>query len=162
MEFLNGGELFNCLRKEKRFSEEKTAFYAAEITLALECLHSHDIIYRDLKPENIVIASDGHVKLTDFGLSKEGMGIHAAKATSIAGTADYLAPEIIRDIGHERTVDWWTLGVLIYEMLTGWTPFYSRDRHQIFRNIVEKEPEMKPYFSDNVKSLLSGLLCKKV
>lgn len=137
MEFVNGGVLFHILRQEKRFTEIKAVFYAAEIILALECLHSHNIVYRDLKPENILLASDGHVKLTDFGLSKEGIGLAGEKAYTLVGTPDYLAPEIIKGKGHDKAVDWWSLGVLIYEMLTGQTPFYNKDRKQLLANILE-------------------------
>ena len=108
MEFLNGGELFHHLRKEKRFSEERVIFYAAEIALALECLHQHNFVYRDLKPENILVDSDGHVKITDFGLSKEGIAHGAKKAYTVVGTPDYLAPEILRAVGHDKSVDWWS------------------------------------------------------
>ncbi len=108
MEFLNGGELFYHLRNERTFKEDKAAFYAAEIVLALETLHSNGIVYRDLKPENVLIARDGHVKITDFGLSKEGIEENK-KAYTMVGTPDYLAPEILTGKGHDRTVDWWSL-----------------------------------------------------
>lgn len=109
MEFLNGGELFHHLKIDKRFSEDRTAFYAAEILLAIECLHQHNIIYRDLKPENVLLDSEGHVKLSDFGLSKRTN----EKAYSIVGTPDYLAPEIIKAHGHTKAVDWWSFVFLI-------------------------------------------------
>lgn len=160
MEFLNGGELFFHLRKEKRFTENRTAFYAAEILLAIECLHAHDIIYRDLKPENILMDAEGHVKISDFGLSKDGLGTSKKKAYTVVGTPDYLAPEILKGVGHDKAVDWWSFGVLIYEMLCGVPPFYHRDRSQVLKNIVEKPVEMKSYFSDKAKSLLTGLLCR--
>ncbi len=109
MEFLNGGELFFHLHKERRFPEERAAFYAAEVVLALECLHRNNIIYRDLKPENIMLAMDGNIKITDFGLSKDGVIQNEGKAHTVVGTPDYLAPEILGDLGHDRAVDWWSL-----------------------------------------------------
>jgi serine/threonine protein kinase len=94
MDFLNGGELFTHLRREARFDESRTIFYSSEILLAIECLHSHGIIYRDLKPENVLLDSDGHIKITDFGLSK--LGINGNKTTyTFCGTPEYLAPEIV-------------------------------------------------------------------
>ncbi len=116
MEFLPGGELFYHLRRAKRFDESRTIFYAAEITLALECLHKNSIIYRDLKPENVLLDKDGHLKITDMGLSKEGVGIGKKKmAYTFCGTPEYLAPEIIKGSGHDKAVDWWSL------VLTGHT-----------------------------------------
>ena len=109
MEYMPGGELFYHLKKAKRFHEDLTVFYAAEIILALECLHKHNIIYRDLKPENVLLDAEGHIKITDFGLSKEGVAFGDTKAYSFCGTYEYLAPEIIKRIGHDKAVDWWSL-----------------------------------------------------
>ncbi len=106
MEFLNGGELFYHLQREGKFSEPRAAFYAAEILLGIECLHQHGFVYRDLKPENVMLDSDGHVKLTDFGLSKK-MG--DVKTYTFCGTPEYLAPEVISGAGHTKSVDWWGL-----------------------------------------------------
>ena len=108
MEFLPGGELFFHLRKEKRFLEPRAVFYAAEIALAIECLHKNNIIYRDLKPENVLMDKEGHVKITDFGLSKQGVALGGKKAYTFCGTPEYLAPEIIKGVGHDRAVDWWS------------------------------------------------------
>jgi len=109
MEFVPGGELFLHLRRARRFNEERTMFYAAEIVFALECLHKNNIIYRDLKPENILLDSNGHIKLTDFGLAKQGVAFGHKKAYTFCGTPEYLAPEIIKVIGHDKAVDWWSL-----------------------------------------------------
>lgn len=114
MEYMAGGELFQHLRKAKRFSEELTVFYAAEIVLGLQCLHDNNIIYRDLKPENVVLDAEGHVKLTDFGLSKEGVAFGNKKAYTFCGTYEYLAPEIINGVGHDKGVDWWSLVSLTF------------------------------------------------
>lgn len=115
MDYISGGELFRMIRKQKKFTEEQAKFYAAEVVLALEYLHSIDIAYRDIKPENILIDQRGHVKLTDFGFAKTV----PHKTWTVCGTPDYLAPEIIRSKGYTKAVDWWGLGVLIFEMLTG-------------------------------------------
>eukprot|EP00744_Colponema_vietnamica_P007642 GILI01010975.1.p1 GENE.GILI01010975.1~~GILI01010975.1.p1 ORF type:complete len:345 (+),score=81.06 GILI01010975.1:98-1036(+) len=157
MDFLNGGELFYHLKKAGRFSEERAKFYAAEIVLALEYLHNLGIIYRDLKPENILLDSTGHIKLTDFGLSKNGIA-GDMKTGTFCGTPEYLAPEILRGVGHNKAVDWWSLGALLYEMLTGVPPFYSRNRKQMFDNILRGTLMLKPYHSTEARSLLQGLL----
>jgi serine/threonine protein kinase len=135
MDFLNGGELFWHLRKDMKFSEKRARFYAAEIVCAIETLHANGIIYRDLKPENIILDSTGNLKITDFGLSKQGLGNDTqeanAKTYSFCGTPEYLAPEIITGQGHDKAVDWWSLGALIYEMLSGRPPHYSKNRKQM-------------------------------
>ncbi|XP_045342000.1 ribosomal protein S6 kinase beta-2 isoform X2 [Leopardus geoffroyi] len=118
LECLSGGELFTHLEREGIFLEDTACFYLAEITLALGHLHSQGIIYRDLKPENIMLSSQGHIKLTDFGLCKES--IHEGAVThTFCGTIEYMAPEILVRSGHNRAVDWWSLGALMYDMLTG-------------------------------------------
>jgi len=157
MDFMNGGELFFHLRRDRKFNQERAKFYAAEIILALEYIHSKGVIYRDLKPENILIDLEGHIRLTDFGLSKQGVGGNV-KAYTLCGTPEYLAPEILQGFGHDKAVDYWSLGALLYEMLGGMPPFYSKDKAQMFRNILEKPIEMKPEFSREACSLLSGLL----
>ena len=118
MDFLNGGELFIHLRREGKFDEKRMQFYAAEILLAVECLHSHNIIYRDLKPENVLLAADGHVKITDFGLSK--LGLLGNKSTyTFCGTPEYLAPEILANKGHTKAADWWSLVISVHLYLIG-------------------------------------------
>ena len=117
------------------FPEPRARFYAAEITLALEHVHRLNIIYRDLKPENVLLDARGHVRLTDFGLSKEGINDNVSGAHSFCGTPEYLAPEILNRQGHGRAVDWWSLGALLYEMLTGLPPFYCRDREKLFEKL---------------------------
>eukprot|EP00347_Sterkiella_histriomuscorum_P012596 403367961 len=140
MDFLNGGELFYHLNKEKKFNEERIQFHVAEIILALETLHSAGIIYRDLKPENILLDSEGHVRLTDFGLSKQGIFKNSDNmAFTICGTPEYLAPEIIRGEGHGCAVDWWSLGALIYEMHTGKPPFQNMNKMQLLYTIATKK-----------------------
>ena len=114
-DFIQGGEIFRLLRKENLFPNDVALFYIAEITLAIQYLHDRQIAYRDLKPENLLIGSDGHLRITDFGFAKKIVD----KSFTLCGTPEYLAPEIIMGQGHDHGVDWWALGILLYEMLSG-------------------------------------------
>jgi protein-serine/threonine kinase len=136
MEYMPGGELFNHLKKLRRFEERIAKFYAAEVILALDYLHKEiGVIYRDLKPENILLDEDGHIRLTDFGLSK-----HKDVAYSFCGTPEYLAPEVIKGVGHGVEVDWWTLGCLIYEMVVGRPPFQEKNLSALYKMIIYTKP----------------------
>jgi len=135
MDFLNGGELFTYLRKEQRFSDDRTKIYAAEMVEALAYLHKQGVIYRDLKPENVLFDFAGHIRITDFGLSKTGLG-YKTETHSFCGTPEYLAPEIINGKGHTMQCDWWSLGALLYEMLAGRPPHYHKDRNEMLRSII--------------------------
>lgn len=125
------------LRRNKKFPESVAKFYAAEILLALEYLHSRNIIYRDLKPENILLDKEGHIKLADFGLSKVCYSKNQM-AYSMCGTPEYIAPEIIQGRGYTNSADWFSFGSLLYDMLTGKPPFYSKNKHEILKNITSK------------------------
>jgi len=160
LDYCAGGELFFHLGKVGRFSEPRACFYAAEITLAIEYVHDLDIVYRDLKPENVLLDSKGHVRLTDFGLSKEGISNSSSGANSFCGTPEYLAPEILNRQGHGRAVDWWSLGALLYEMLTGLPPFYCSDREKLFAKIRNSTLEYPKYLSPRATQILRGLLTK--
>ena len=157
LEYCSGGDLSKHLNIEKRFSEKKAKFYLCEIILALEYLHKRNIIFRDLKPDNIVLDEKGHCKLTDFGLSKEGI-ISNKSTNSFCGSIAYLAPEILSHEGHGKAVDWYLLGVLFYEMLCGITPYFSGDKTKIFYNIQYGELKIPNFISENGKDLIKKLL----
>jgi len=157
LDYCPGGELFFHLGKAGKFTEGRARFYSSEIVLALEYLHGKNVIYRDLKPENVLLDAEGHVKLTDFGLSKTNVAGHQT-THSFCGTPEYLAPEILRRAGHGQAADWWSLGALLYEMLMGMPPFYSRDRDRLFEKILHSELRFPSYFSKRSQSLLRGLM----
>ena len=160
MNFIRGGELFSHLYKCKYFPEEKAKFYSAIVGLALEYLHTHGIVYRDIKPDNILIDEDGYLKLADFGMSK--MLKDQEKAFSLCGTPEYFAPEIITREGHNKSADWWSYGILLYEMLYGIPPFYSKNTEKMFDLITKaklKFPQ-KIEVSDDAKDLIKKLLVK--
>ncbi|KAK2918488.1 hypothetical protein Q8A73_002859 [Channa argus] len=159
MEYVNGGELFFHLSRERVFSEDRTRFYGAEIVSALDYLHSAKIVYRDLKLENLMLDKDGHIKITDFGLCKEGITDTATMKT-FCGTPEYLAPEVLEDNDYGRAVDWWGLGVVTYEMMCGRLPFYNQDHEKLFEQILMEEIKFPRTLSADAKSLLSGLLIK--
>ena len=157
MDYCGGGDLGLHLAREKRFTDEKARFYICEILLALEELHKHGIIFRDLKPENVVLNEEGHAKLTDFGLSKEGV-TEGQISRSFCGSVAYLAPEMLRRSGHTRSVDWYLLGVIMYEMLVGTPPYYSSNREQLFNNIQRGKLKVPKHLSVESKTLIKQLL----
>ncbi|KAL8310137.1 hypothetical protein RB597_010113 [Gaeumannomyces tritici] len=191
MEYCSGGEFFRALqtRPGKCIAEDDARFYAAEVTAALEYLHLMGFIYRDLKPENILLHQSGHIMLSDFDLSKQSdpggkptmiIGKNGASTSSLptidtrscianfrtnsfVGTEEYIAPEVIKGSGHTSAVDWWTLGILIYEMLYGTTPFKGKNRNATFANILREDipfPDNPPHLSNLCKSLIRKLLIK--
>ncbi|KAK7258242.1 hypothetical protein RIF29_32806 [Crotalaria pallida] len=190
MEYLNGGDLYSLLRNLGCLDEDMARVYIAEVVLALEYLHSLNVIHRDLKPDNLLIGQDGHIKLTDFGLSKVGLinstddlsapsfstnGFlgddepkprHSSKREerrkqSVVGTPDYLAPEILLGMGHGATADWWSVGVILYELLVGIPPFNAEHPQQIFDNIINRDiqwPKVPEEVSSEAYDLMNKLL----
>ncbi|KAI1879504.1 hypothetical protein JX265_002458 [Neoarthrinium moseri] len=155
MDFVEGGELFSLLRKSGRFPNPVAKFYAAEVTLALEYLHAKHIIYRDLKPENLLLDRHGHLKITDFGFAKRVPD----KTWTLCGTPDYLAPEVVSNKGYNKSVDWWSLGILIYEMLYGYTPFWdSGSPMKIYENILRGKVKYPQYVHPDAQDLLERLI----
>ncbi|XP_067138596.1 serine/threonine-protein kinase Sgk2-like [Centruroides vittatus] len=159
LDYVNGGELFFHLQKERSFPEPRARFYAAEMASALGYLHSENIIYRDLKPENILLDYQGHIVLTDFGLCKEGL-VGRDTTSTFCGTPEYLAPEVLRKEAYDKAVDWWCLGAVLYEMLYGLPPFYCKDTMEMYNNILHKPLRLRSNSSPSARSILEGLLQK--
>lgn len=168
LDYMGGGELFFWLKKDRRFSETRCRLYAAEISLALDALHSADIVYRDLKPENILLDAAGHIRLTDFGLAKDGVTTYNEEGgtKTFCGTPEYLAPEILENKGHGKAVDWWALGTLLFEIMTGLPPFYDSNIHKMYQKILH-DPIKFPKgenraISASSRAILSRLLERKI
>ncbi|XP_055014385.1 protein kinase C eta type [Boleophthalmus pectinirostris] len=156
MEFVNGGDLMFHIQKSRKFEEPRARFYAAEITSALMFLHSKGIIYRDLKLDNVLLDKDGHCKLADFGMCKEGIFDGVATAT-FCGTPDYIAPEILQEMLYGPSVDWWALGVLLYEMLSGHAPFEAENEDDLFESILNEEIVYASWLSKEAVSILKAV-----
>jgi len=154
MEFVGGGEMFTHLRKFRRFNENLARFFASQVVMAFEYFGHVNILYRDLKPENIMIGLDGYIKITDLGFAK----IVSDRTWTMCGTPEYLAPEIILNKGYNSTVDWWALGVLIYEMCAGFPPFYDANTMKIYEKILQCKVKLLPFFSIALKEIILGLL----
>lgn len=154
MEYIDGGDLFSYLRKVTRFSEEEAKFYIAEVFIALEYLHSQNIVFRDLKPENILLDTTGHIKLADFGFAK----MIKSTTKSFCGTPDYIAPEIISAQPYSLSVDWWSLGVLTYELTSGKTPFADESAAKIYDNITHCRLNVNTYVLGTVREFCLDLL----
>jgi len=154
LEFIVGGELFTHLRRMNKFTNDHTRHYAAQILLALKYLHEKTICYRDLKPENLLLDREGNIKITDFGFAKKVEG----RTWTLCGTPEYLAPEIIQSKGHGRAVDWWALGILIYEMLAGFPPFYDENPFGIYQRILQNKLELPRHFETHARDLIRKLL----
>jgi len=154
LEFVNGGELFSHLRKEGRLPNDDALFYAGQIVLAFAYLHSMHIVYRDLKPENLLIDCGGYMKITDFGFAK----VVEDRTWTLCGTPEYLAPEIIQSKGHGRAVDWWALGILMFEMLAGYPPFYDENPFGIYQKVLAGTIDFPKHFDVKAKDLIKRLL----
>ncbi|CAK9435764.1 uncharacterized protein LODBEIA_P04610 [Lodderomyces beijingensis] len=160
LSFINGGELFWHLQREGKFTMDRSRFYIAELLTALESLHELNVIYRDLKPENILLDYQGHIALCDFGLCKLNMS-NDDKTNTFCGTPEYLAPELLLNQGYTRSVDWWTLGTLLYEMLTGLPPFYDSDLPTMYKKILQNPLRFPPFLEKtDAQDLLIKLLQK--
>lgn len=163
MKYLPGGNIYDNIYKEKRFQEQTVKFIGAQIVLALGYLHQQNIVHRDLKPENVLMDQDGYVSLADFGLAKF-LEHQADQTFSFCGTAEYLAPEILDMKGHGFSVDWWTLGILLYEMATGRPPFMNKSHHKLgilirTGRIVFPDPvKHKIFMSEDLKDIITKLL----
>jgi serine/threonine protein kinase/CRP-like cAMP-binding protein len=157
LEVCLGGELFTILRKMRSFDEPTAKFYAACVVEAFNYMHERDVIYRDLKPENLVLTDQGYIKVTDFGFAK----IVPNKTFTLCGTPDYLAPEIVTGQGHGKGVDWWTTGILIYEMLASFPPFFDDEPMMTYRKIIQGKFKFPRYLSPESKDLISKFLKSK-
>ena len=161
LEYAQGGELFHHLELERMFTEEVAAFYMAEIVLALEHLHHNvRVIYRDLKPENCLLDSEGHLLLTDFGLSKVALEEEDSRTNSILGTIEYMAPEVVQGIAYDFSVDWWSLGAIGFDLLTGSPPFTGNNHTKIQQNILKQKLQLPYFLGPDAKDLLTRLLRK--
>ena len=155
-EFMAGGEMFHHLHDCGHFDENRTRFYIAELVLAIDHLHKHNILYRDLKPENILLDEIGHIKLTDFGLSKIMNNIEKDKTYTVCGTPVYVAPEVLTGQGYDKLVDWWSLGVLLYEFLAGYSP-YREAKNRVDIKIYKKKLKQDPLISNTAFDLINKL-----
>ena len=161
LEFCPVGELFFHLSRIKQFSEDDARIIIAEIILALEHLHTHSIMYRDLKPENILVDLHGHVKLTDFGLCRHLRNPKTDFSRSLCGSPEYVSPEMLRTGKHSRMVDFYQVGALLYELITGLPPLYHEDKREMFDRIANDQPSMPTFLSETVRDLLTRLLKKE-
>ncbi|KAL3748317.1 hypothetical protein ACJRO7_009536 [Eucalyptus globulus] len=159
LDFINGGHLFFHLYRQGIFSEDQARFFAAEIVSAVSHLHKCGIVHRDLKPENILMDADGHVMLTDFGLAKEIDEL--SRSNSMCGTTEYMAPEILLSKGHNKDADWWSVGILLYEMLNGQPPYTHTNRQKLQQRIINEKVKLPPRLTSEAHSLLKGLLQKE-
>ncbi|KAK6626178.1 hypothetical protein RUM43_006484 [Polyplax serrata] len=159
MEYLNGGDLMFHIQKSGRFDESRARFYAAEIISGLRFLHKKGIVYRDLKLDNILLDFDGHIRIADFGMCKLQIYLDRT-ADTFCGTPDYMAPEIIKGLKYNQCVDWWSFGVLLFEMLSGRSPFSGCDEDELFWSICNETPKYPKFLTYEAQSILSSLLLK--
>uniref|UniRef100_A0A8C3TEI3 Protein kinase C n=1 Tax=Chelydra serpentina TaxID=8475 RepID=A0A8C3TEI3_CHESE len=160
MEYLNGGDLMFHIQSCHKFDTARATFYAAEIICGLQFLHSKGIIYRDLKLDNVLLDKDGHIKIADFGMCKENM-FEDAKTSTFCGTPDYIAPEILLGQKYNTAVDWWSFGVLLYEMLIGQSPFHGQDEEELFQSIRMDNPFYPRWLNKDAKDILVKLFVRE-
>lgn len=161
MEMITGGDLLFAIQQCRRFPEDRAKFYTGEVILGLEFLHKQGILYRDLKLDNVMLDGDGHIKIADFGMCKEGI-VGGKKALTFCGTPDYLAPEILMEKPYDASVDWWALGVLIYEMTIGQPPFMGKTEEELFIGIMKKKVLFPNWISAECKDIINGFTTKDV
>lgn len=154
LDFISGGDMFTHLRKMGRFNEAHSKFYAAQIVLSFEYLQNLDIVHRDIKPENLLIDRRGNCRVTDFGFAK----VVKTRTYTLCGTPEYVAPEIILSKGYNKIVDWWSLGVLLYEMTAGYSPFYAKETIKIYERILSGKVHYPSHFSMELRDLIHNLL----
>ncbi|XP_063918746.1 calcium-independent protein kinase C-like isoform X1 [Zophobas morio] len=159
MEYINGGDLMFQIQRARKFDEPRAKFYAAEVTLALQFLHKHGVIYRDLKLDNILLDAEGHCKLADFGMCKEGIS-EGTTTTTFCGTPDYIAPEILQELEYGPSVDWWALGVLMYEMMAGQPPFEADNEEDMYESILHDDVLYPVWLSKDAVNVLKGFMTK--
>lgn len=159
MEYVNGGDLMFQIQRARKFEENRARFYAAEVTLALQFLHRHGVIYRDLKLDNILLDQEGHCKLADFGMCKEGI-LDGTTTATFCGTPDYIAPEILQELEYGASVDWWALGVLMYEMMAGQPPFEADNEDDLFESILHDDVLYPVWLTKEAVSILKGFMTK--
>uniref|UniRef100_A0A672GPF0 Protein kinase C eta type n=1 Tax=Salarias fasciatus TaxID=181472 RepID=A0A672GPF0_SALFA len=159
MEYVNGGDLMFQIQRSRKFDEARSRFYAAEVTSALMFLHRHGVIYRDLKLDNILLDAEGHCKLADFGMCKEGI-LNGVTTTTFCGTPDYIAPEILQELDYGPSVDWWALGVLMYEMMAGQPPFEADNEDDLFESILHDDVLYPVWLSKEAVSILRAFMTK--
>jgi len=161
MDFVNGGHLLFHLHREAMFSEVQARFYIAEVILAIEHLHKQNIIHRDLKPENVLLDSEGHVRLTDFGFAKENVA-DLDSCNSFCGTLEYMAPEVVKRNRYGKPADWWSVGILLYDMLAGQPPFRHQNDNALYKKILSDKLSMPKYLTGECQSLIRGLLQRDI
>ncbi len=159
MEFVNGGDLMFQIQRSRKFDESRARFYSAEVILALIFLHKNGVIYRDLKLDNILLDSQGHCKIADFGMCKEGM-FDGRLTSTFCGTPDYIAPEILQELDYGFGVDWWALGVLMYEMMAGQPPFEADNEDDLFESILHDEVLYPIWLTKDAISILKAFMTK--
>uniref|UniRef100_A0A7N6BWR6 Protein kinase C n=1 Tax=Anabas testudineus TaxID=64144 RepID=A0A7N6BWR6_ANATE len=159
MEYVNGGDLMFQIQRSRKFDEPRSRFYAAEVTSALMFLHRNGVIYRDLKLDNILLDAEGHCKLADFGMCKEGI-MNGLTTTTFCGTPDYIAPEILQEQEYGASVDWWALGVLMYEMMAGQPPFEADNEDDLFESILHDDVLYPVWLSKEAVSILRAFMTK--
>ncbi|XP_018322875.1 protein kinase C [Agrilus planipennis] len=159
MEYVNGGDLMFQIQRARKFDEPRARFYAAEVTLALQFLHKNGVVYRDLKLDNILLDAEGHCKLADFGMCKEGV-LDGVTTSTFCGTPDYIAPEILQELDYGASVDWWALGVLMYEMMAGQPPFEADNEDDLFESILHDDVLYPVWLSKDAVSILKGFMTK--